>query len=310
MFITYLLPVCLAQARQTSDTTDAPSAESAPPTVSTKATSSTDTLAATDSAQIDSLKLQAAFAAVADNHHIVVQNLTDVLKVVSSDSSLYYRLGLAYDGLWQYENAVTAYRNAIEHGMDTPETQRELALALIESRQYEEAASILSELLKKFPSHVSLRMGYAIALAGQGRTDEAREDSEILHQMYPMSARLTAQYAEVLWIAGEKEQAFDLVEAYIENRPEDALMYSLLGEMHLRTDDIEAAHRTFLTGRDRLKRRSSRVRAIFDSGLTYTFAKKGIPDKALDHAESAFEQTPNNPYLYRNRGLALRRPKM
>lgn len=262
-------------------------------------------LTAVQQARIDSLKLQASFAAVADNHEVVIRNLAEVLQFVPTDSSLHYRIGLAYDALWQYEKATASYRRAIEGGMDTPDMKRDLALSLLESRQYDESASILSDLLESYPSSVDLRMAYAMALAGLGRTQEALEDIEILYEMYPMSASLTANYAELLWVDGQTQASFDHVEAYIEKRPEEPFMYSLLGEMHLRGGDVNAAHRAFLEGKNLVKRRSSRVGAIFDSGLTYTFAQKDAADEALRHADTALEQTPNNPYLYRNRGLAL-----
>ena len=272
---------------------------------SDKASASNPSLTEAQQARVDSLKLQASFATVADNHDVVVRNLTEVLRLVPSDSSLYDRLGMAYDAQWQYEKAAIAYRKAIERGMDTPDMQRQLALSLTESRQYEAAAPIFSDLLKSYPSNVPLRMAYAKTLAGRGRTQAAIDDLEILNWMYPKSPGLVAVYAEVLWVDGQTQASFDLVRGYIDERPEEPFMYSLLGEMHLRNGDVDAAHQVFLNGKNVVKRRSSYTRAIFDSGMTYTFARKGDPEQALRHAEFALEHMPYNPYLYRNRGLAL-----
>ncbi len=271
---------------------------------SDRARASNPSLTVADTARIDSLKLQAAFAAVAENHAVVVRNLTEVLRLTPSDSSLYYQLGTAYDGLWQHEKAAEAYRRAIELGMDTPDVRIEQAISLVVSRQYEEAASILSELLDVYPSNVSLRMGMASALAGLGRADEAADDMAVLYNMYPDNAGIMARYAETLWVAGKQEEAFSVVRAYTEKHPDEPFPRTLLAEMHLRVGEVETAHATLMTAKDRVEQRSSYIRGVIYSGLTYTYARTNQPEKALTHATLALEQATCNPYTYRNQGLA------
>lgn len=304
LLLASLLIVPAAHAQQSSDA--AGDSQDGSLEVTEDGTSQTQprTLTAADSARIDSLELQASFAAVAENHDVVVRNLTKVMEIMPGDSSHYYRLGQAYDGLWEYAKAADAYQEAIDRGMDTPDAHLERATSLVVSRQYADALPIIEDFLESNPSSISLRTTYAVALSGLGRASEAVEDMNTLHNMYPDAASIMARYTETLWVAGAHQRAFDTIQAYIEKHPEESFPYTLLAEMHLRVGRVDAGHAAFLKARERLKQRSSYVRGIVNSGLTYTLAQNGQPSEALEQAEAAIEQVPNNPYLYRNRGLA------
>ena len=262
-------------------------------------------LTAADSARIDSLTLQASFAVLEDDHRSVIQSLNKVLRAAPEDSSLHYRIAMSHDALWSYEEAVSHYRRAINTGLNSPDVRRDLATSLIATRQYDAATSILTDLLSEFPASLPLRLNYAEALSGMGNTEKALEDMEVIANMYPASDPVTSRYAETLWVAGQREEAFEVVQEALDNRPEEPFLYALLGEMHLRVQGVEAAHRTLSDGYDYLSRGPSHLRSIFDSGLAYTFALMGRPEKALRHAHLSLDARPHNPYAHRNFGLAL-----
>lgn len=108
-------------------------------------------------------------------------------KAVEFDPGSYaawVNLGLVLDANGEYGKSENAYRKAIDIDSNQPLTRLYLAESLLQQKKYEQARSVLAELVK-MEDDALYRKRYGDAFAGEGKFDEAIEQYRAAFKLNP-----------------------------------------------------------------------------------------------------------------------------
>ncbi|NDY96729.1 M48 family metalloprotease [Wenzhouxiangella limi] len=115
-----------------------------------------------------------------------------------------------------------------------------LTLALARARRFDEAHSVLGELLEAGPERQLYRLLEGEVLLSEGRDDEALETLAELYRSFPGSRQVTTQYAETLMYGGDSDRAAraaTIIRAHLRDHPHDLRMTELLAQAADRSGD-------------------------------------------------------------------------
>ena len=139
-----------------------------------------------------------------------------------------YRSGEKLLAQGQVDEAISAFRNALAHSPQDVKARAALGLALVQSGQFEDAASYLSTVVKADPQNGPVWMGLAEIAVAEGNKNQALElFRQALSKDWPPSEepqRRGAQlkYASLLADAGRRGEAVSLLLSIIAQRVDDS----------------------------------------------------------------------------------------
>lgn len=108
------------------------------------------------------------------------------------DDQLYFNLGMAYVGRGRPVDAAEAFTRAVVLDPDNPENHFGLAIARLELDNTDDAIAALHRVLALDPNHVDGRMALVRALLDAGKLDETRVHLQVLRQLRPDDASVSA----------------------------------------------------------------------------------------------------------------------
>ncbi len=146
----------------------------------------------------------------------------------------------------RFDEAVDAYRMAVERAPDDPEANRDLADALALAQRYEEAAEAYQRVLKTTPDDLEARHERGRMLVAAGRHREAvYELRKVLAADPDDGIRRSALTQLGAAHAGLRNyrRARETWERVLEEEPENARVHVLMARTYLAQHNLSAAHR-------------------------------------------------------------------
>ena len=124
-------------------------------------------------------------------------------------------LGIIADLFGDYQVAVTNYRRAIQLAPNRVMLQNNLGYSLIMNRSFSEAESVLDKALKSSPANKRMLNNLAMAIAWQGRYEEAIKRLRLVMG----EAEATNNVGYVAYLSGDNEQAEQLFRRAMRLKP-------------------------------------------------------------------------------------------
>jgi tetratricopeptide (TPR) repeat protein len=154
-------------------------------------------------------------------------------------------LGTAAQGLDQADDAVRAYRRAVELEPDNPGTRNNLGLMLARLEQFEEAARAFRAALRHKADFPEAAFNLAWALEGAGRDDRAEEQYRGLLQRHPRFAEAHNRLGNLLARSEHPDEAVDCYDAALALEPDNAGFLANRGTALAQQDRIEVAEAAY-----------------------------------------------------------------
>jgi tetratricopeptide (TPR) repeat protein len=126
--------------------------------------------------------------------------LNRVVEINPSNWSALWIRGKAFQSLGEHRDAVESFRAAYRLNPDHPDVARELAVELLETQRFREAATIAREISNRSPQDAGLIANLALALLMSGELPAAREaiaDALELDPNDPISKALAKRIDDV-----------------------------------------------------------------------------------------------------------------
>lgn len=141
-----------------------------------------------------------------------------------------YNLGISYVGQGNADEAIRAFRKAIELKPDYPEAHNNLAITLMSRKRFAEATTHFREALRLDPESASVLNNFGAALSYQGHLDEAIVQLRQAVRLRPGFANAHYNLGRVLARTKQHDQAIAEFQAALQVRPDDAELRMALGE--------------------------------------------------------------------------------
>jgi len=119
----------------------------------------------------------------------------------------YFGMGIVAEGKGDYEKAVELFRSAVELAPDSPEPQRQLASALINLGEIDEAISVLEKHVNSTPDPTAGLVMLGMAYRHRKEYERAKESYEAALRAYPANPNAYYGLAIACTRLGETEQA-------------------------------------------------------------------------------------------------------
>jgi tetratricopeptide (TPR) repeat protein len=182
------------------------------------------------------------------------------------------------------KRAIQGYQKSIEAAPDQEDVRRALFMLLIQHNRLPEARDQAAWFVQKMESGARhLRPELAEMWTALGDRSEALKFWRNLSQSYPASTYFTIEYARALYLAGQPEEAEQLLTVLLQKR-EDVRALTLLAEVHhaqaryeQTLEDTEKGLALEIT-RDLLRLRASAAEALGRPGIAHEAATALLND--------------------------------
>ena len=109
---------------------------------------------------VDKLKIIQNYL-FAGNYQKVLENSQIILKKIPNNSFLLNLIGMAYQGLFQYQKSVLFFRDAIRNEKNNKAAMNNLANSLKAIGEYEESEQLYEKILKLDPEYINAYNNFA-----------------------------------------------------------------------------------------------------------------------------------------------------
>ncbi|MGD0566271.1 MAG: tetratricopeptide repeat protein [Candidatus Goldiibacteriota bacterium] len=167
-----------------------------------------------------------------------------VLSVRKAASDIYLNRAIAYSGKADWENAVENYKKALDADRYNITAGYFLAQAYYDSEKQAGAANALKQLEeteKLAPDFVLLHYKKALILTSLGRTGEAENEYLKMIKIDPYFKEALAPLAYISCGRGDYEKALSYINKALEKYPDDAALYSYLGNIYFASQRLKEA---------------------------------------------------------------------
>lgn len=224
--------------------------------------------------------------------------LTQYLEYVEQAPSIYYMLGLNYNGMYQYDKAIPAFKKALEiydrWDMKPPWVfnYTNLGLAYNKTGQYQKEKRLYTEAEQNFPSDPFLLYRQAILELSQGRLKRAEEYIDryvsICKENKASEAAIANNLAGIYRQAGKPDKAEEFYRKALSLEPQNiwylnALAYFLIDSDRNLNEGIELIEKASELGLDRFNYTHCKGWGLY---------KQGKYNEALEMLERSWEARP------------------
>ncbi len=214
--------------------------------------------------------------------------------------ALYTYLGLVYWGKKQPEPAIASYRRALIFDKDSSDARYNLAVALLDQKQFKEALPLLTSLALKTPNDASLQDALGLAYERTGQWTPALQAYKKAIALDPKSSTYPLNMALALERSGRKAQAPKYLRQAIAADPQNAEALLRLGEIFIANARWAEAQEIFARY---VALRKDDFFGWYNLGVAYDYSAKF--DLALDAYATAAKILPNDANVKNNVGRIL-----
>lgn len=218
-----------------------------------------------------------------------------------NQGQFHYNLGIAYQSRGRVEDALAAYRRALQLEPESAEVHNNLGYALFQLGRLDEAVESLKQALRLHPAHAGAHNNLGLALAARGEMEQAARS-------YRRAIRSNAELAEAhfnLGIAlaalGKKHEAAGCYRRAVELRghfPEaQRLLALLLAQIDHGGDAIEALEQAVRLFPDDV---------VLADKLGSAYCRLNRFEEAVESYRAAVRLNPDSAGCYNNLGHGLR----
>lgn len=147
--------------------------------------------------------------------------------------ALHTYLGLVYWGRKQPEPAISSYRRALTFDKDSSDARYNLAVALLDQKQFKEAVPLLSGLAQKAPLDATLQDALGLAYERTGQWNAALKAYKKAIELDPKNATYPLNMALALERSGRKAEASKYLRLAIAADPQNTEALLRLGEVFI-----------------------------------------------------------------------------
>jgi len=214
--------------------------------------------------------------------------------------ALYTYLGLVYWGKKQPEPAIISYRQALTFDKNSADARYNLAVALLDQKQFKEAVPLLTELAQKTPDDAALQDALGLAYERTGQWTLALQTYKKAIALDPRNSTYPLNMALALERTGRKTEAPKYLRMAIKADPQNAEALLRLGEVFIANARWAEAQEIFARY---VALRKDDFFGWYNLGVAYDYSAKF--DLALDAYASAAKILPNDANVKNNVGRIL-----
>lgn len=157
-----------------------------------------------------------------------------------NNSLLLSNLGVVRTHLENYDAALEAFDISLAIAPHSSATYTNRARTYLRLDRQQEAIADLSSALEIDPGLISQRKIRGFLLLAAGKTEEAKQDFELIEHIKPVDADVLAGLADCCARTGDSGRAIELYTEAIKLHP-DEMLYASRAELHLAAGDTAAA---------------------------------------------------------------------
>lgn len=204
-------------------------------------------------------------------------------------SSGFNDLGTAAARQHQYDEALTAFREAERWDATTPGLERNLGLAAFRQEDFTDSARALEKVLAENPSDERSRMMLAMSLFSLDKYKEATGQFALLPHTSLTDARAAYAYAYSLAHSGKPQQANQIADQ-LASQPLPAEVLSLVCHLYM---DVENYEHSASCYRNAYQQYPTLKRAHYEVGASLIHLDR--PQEAVPELQQELTLSPNDP---------------
>lgn len=159
----------------------------------------------------------------------------------TESAEAYYKLGLAYEQLRQFEKAHDAFVRVTELDESYTEANLRVADTLLAGERYEDAERLANRVMVREPHHVRALSIAAGALDGMGRSTEARRRIDEALNIDPQSSAALSAQASWQLRRGDLKPATETLRRAVASDPQSLQAWTALANAEWRLDEVARA---------------------------------------------------------------------
>jgi len=226
---------------------------------------------------------------LAENHqYLEAVKQFEAIPAGDRDFAVCQNLGLAYSKLRQHEPAQAAFEQALRLDPSNPEPYFAIGLDLLDGRSPTQALYPLAQAYQKAPQRVDIACALAEALIQTRQLDQAGSLLAEVQARAPNDAALCATQGDLFVAKGEDAMAHDSYHRALQLSPENLPARLSLAKVYLRGQQTAQAKAEFETV---LKRDPTNAEA--HAGLGRIALRAGQENLALQELSASLRQDPN-----------------
>lgn len=201
--------------------------------------------------------------------------------------SVNYNLGFTYKEMGNFEDAIDAFNSVIDENPEDVLAHNHLGSIYYQEKNYAKSIECFKTGLQVDPNHPILQYNLAKSYEAENFYVEAVKCYETALKARPGWIEALHDFSELLIKCQKTEEARSIVKRTIDLKPNDAELYTLLGEIFLNEYDYDAAVASF-TQADELENNNVRIL----TGLADALEKDDHPEEAISIMNKAMQIEP------------------
>lgn len=190
---------------------------------------------------VGALRYRATSYARLGKAQLAIADLEKTIAIEDVDSWTFSTYGHMLESLGKYEDAILAYRKAIELGGVAFENYNDLNSALIHVGRFEEGLLWSERAIAKLPGNASLHVTKAHMLYALDKIQTAWREIELASSMGDFSVYMYDVRARILKKKGELTAAIACLKAGVAVHPSDAFLHCQLSDLYLESGKVQNA---------------------------------------------------------------------
>jgi tetratricopeptide (TPR) repeat protein len=255
---------------------------------------------ADDSQNADARHLLGLVALQRGNYGRAVDQILRAIRQKSDVAAFHSNLGVAYQALKKFDEAIACFRRAIKLGPNHAEAHNNLANALRAQGKPREAIASWRRAAALQPNYVDARLNMAIALGQLGDTEESVACLREVLRLRPDRADYCNNLAAALRMQGKVDEAIACYRRAIELDPNFPLPHNNLGNVLQEQGQLEEACRCY----QRAIELKPDLAAAY-VGLASTRNEQGNSAEAIGHYLRVIQIEPGLAAAHCNLGIVL-----
>ena len=215
----------------------------------------------------------------------------------TGDAKTFFNLGKTHLKLQLYDEAIKAFKQAIQIRADYAEAYNGLGDAYLYSEHYQEAITAYTQAIKLNPDFAEAYNGLGLAYSDIFQPEEALKALQQAIKLQPKSPLNFYFIGLTYKKLGKRKEAIEALRETVRLNPKFADAYEALGDLYFGSKEYAAAVETY---RSLVQLRPESPLA--HSNLANSYFSLGKPQEALGEYALAIKLIPNDPSGYHNMG--------
>jgi len=244
---------------------------------------------------LNSFVLKGAVLDALKEYNQAIEAYKKAIEINPKKNEFYYNIGIAYGNKGEYDQAIEAYKKAIEINPKMDEAYNNMGNAYYNKGEYDQAIEAYKKAIEINPKKDEAYYNLGIAYGNKGEYDQEIEAYKKAIEINPKKDEAYYNLGIAYGNKGEYDQEIEAYKKAIEINPKRDKAYYNLGIAYSNKGEYDQAIEAY---KKAIEINPKKNQAYYNMGIAYS--NKGEYDQAIEAFQKALQINPNDSSTYTN----------